>query len=298
MTKAEGLRLRERLFILVQHALPHHGLAALMHRIARSEWRPLKRLLIAVFARHAGVALSEAALPDKEAYPSFNAFFTRALRPDARLLCPEPTALISPADGALSQFGRIAQGRLYQAKGLTYSLAELLGGDTDLAAQLAEGSFVTIYLAPRDYHRVHMPITGTLRRMRLIPGRLFSVNSVSTRLIPRLFPRNERVVSVFETQYGPLAMILVGAFFVGSIETVWCGEITAARRAAVRIWDYDESESPITLARGAEMGRFNLGSTVILLLPAATLSLAPSLRPGAALRLGERLGELRRPRVG
>ncbi|MBK1701731.1 archaetidylserine decarboxylase [Thiococcus pfennigii] len=291
MTTDPSPRWPERLFVLGQRVLPHHRLTALMYRLARSEWPPLRRALIGGFARRFRIDIDEAQVPDPAAYPSFNAFFTRALRPEARPLGPAGT-LLCPADGRLSQHGAITDGRLYQAKGHAFSLGDLLGGDEALAGEFADGSFATVYLSPRDYHRVHMPLAGTLRAMCHVPGRLFSVNDASTRLIPRLFARNERVVSVFDTAVGPLAMILVGAFFVGSIETVWSGQVTPTPRRTLGRWDYRAAQPPVQLARGAEMGRFNMGSTVILVLPAGAVRWAEGLAAGAPLRMGEPLGHL------
>ncbi|AGA90967.1 phosphatidylserine decarboxylase precursor [Thioflavicoccus mobilis 8321] len=294
MTADPSPRWPQRLSVLGQRLLPHHTVAALMYRLARSEWPPIKRALVGGFRRFFDIDLSEAQNPDPTAYPSFNAFFTRALRPEARPLRPD-AALLCPADGRLSQQGPITDGRLYQAKGHDFSLAELLGSDEPLATEFTGGSFATIYLSPRDYHRVHMPLAGTLRVMNHVPGRLFSVNDASTRLIPRLFARNERVISVFDTAIGPLAVILVGAFFVGSIETVWAGQVTPTARHRVGHRDYRETRPPVRLARGAEMGRFNMGSTVILLLPAGAVRWVEGLAPGMVLRMGQPLGRLATP---
>lgn len=289
--------LQQRLLAFTLYLVPHHLLAALMHRLACAEWQPLKALLIHHFARRFAIDLTDAAEQDQAAYPNFNAFFTRALRPDARPLHPDPDALLSPADGTLSEYGRIIAGRLYQAKGHDFALLDLLGGAAPLAAQLADGAFATIYLAPRDYHRVHMPLAGTLRMMRHVPGRLFSVNPASTRLIPGLFARNERVISVFDTAVGPLVVILVGAFFVGSITTVWAGQVCPLRHRDSGAWDCGQDGLTVQLGRGAEMGRFNMGSTVILLLPKGAVSWVSELAPGTRLRVGERIGVLRRASV-
>ena len=279
----------DRLFVGLQYLLPQHLLSALMYRLARVRWRPLSAPLIRVFVRHFRVDMSEALEPDLAAYPSFNAFFTRALRPAARPQPEGPQALACPADGGLSQFGTIEAGRLFQAKGLDYALEDLVVGP-DWARRFVGGSFATIYLSPRDYHRVHMPAAGRLREMIHVPGRLFSVNRATASLVPRLFARNERVVCLFEGEAGPFAVILVGAIFVGGMETVWAGEVTPARGEPPRR-RYDE-DTPTWLARGAEMGRFNMGSTVILLFPPGAVTWAAGLAPGAPLRMGQRLGRL------
>lgn len=274
-----------RLFVGLQYLLPQQALSALVYRLVRLRARPLRLPLIRLFIRGFRVDMQEAEEPDPAAYPTFNAFFTRALRPDARPITAEPGALACPADGRLSQFGSLSEGRLVQAKGRTYSLLDLLGGDADWAERFAGGQFATIYLSPRDYHRVHMPTAGRLVAMRHIPGRLFSVNQVTTALVPRLFSRNERLLCLFEGEAGPFAVILVGAIFVGSMATVWAGQVTPRRP------DRKPAEgSPLTLDRGEEMGRFNMGSTVILLLPAGAYAFAPELRPGDGVRLGQRLG--------
>jgi len=280
----------DRLFVGIQQLLPQHALSAAMYRLARLEWPPLSAPLIRSFAQHFEVDMSEALEPDLAAYPSFNAFFTRALRPGVRPQPADPTALICPADGALSQHGAIAAGRLFQAKGLDYGLTELVG-DPGWAEMFQGGSFATIYLSPRDYHRVHMPAAGRLREMIHVPGHLFSVNRATASLVPGLFARNERVVCLFEGEAGPFALILVGAIFVGGMETVWAGEVTPARGQPPRRY-YDEGEA-IHLARGAEMGRFNLGSTVILLFPPGAVTWTGGLAPGLSLRMGQDLGQLR-----
>jgi phosphatidylserine decarboxylase len=271
--------------------LPQRLMANAMYRLARSQWTPLKNLLIRFVVRRYRVDLQEAMDPEPTRYPSFNAFFTRALKPEVRPVDGEESALVSPADGSVSQAGRIEQGRLLQAKGHDYALEELLGGDRVLAERFAEGSFATIYLSPRDYHRVHMPLAGRLSRMDFVPGELFSVSDATAQLVPRLFARNERVITLFETAVGPVAVILVGAIFVGSIETVWSGEVRERRGTPVR-WVYPADEAP-ELPKGVEMGRFNMGSTVILVLPKDVVQWARRMQPGERLRMGERIGTLR-----
>jgi phosphatidylserine decarboxylase len=284
-----SLRPAERLFVAVQHLLPQHLLSALMYRVARWRWRPFKDALIGWFVRHFRVDMSLAAEPDPRAYATFNAFFTRALRPGVRLLAPDPGALLCPADGALSQIGLIRDGALLQAKGHSYTALDLLGGDAQAAAAFAGGAFATIYLSPRDYHRVHMPVEGVLRAMTQVSGRLFSVNAVTARGVPRLFARNERVICLFDTPVGPMALILVGAIFVGCMETVWAGQVAPPLRGGPR----PDAAGPVRLGRGEEMGRFNMGSTVILLLPPGAVAWDSGLKPGDPLRMGQALGELK-----
>ena len=283
----QPLGIAARVFVTTQYLLPQHLLSALMYRLARWRWRPFKDALIRWFVRHYRVDMSLAAEPDPRCYPSFNAFFTRALRPEGRPLAADPAALLCPADGALSQLGAIQEGRLLQAKGHSYRVLDLLGGDARMADAFAGGSFVTVYLSPRDYHRVHMPLEGVLSAMIHIPGHLFSVNSVTAQAVPSLFARNERVVCLFDTQVGPVAVILVGAIFVGSMETVWAGQVTPPRAGYS-----GPASGPVHLARGAEMGRFNMGSTVILLLPPRAVELDRRLSPGDTLRMGQGLGRL------
>ena len=278
-----------RLFALVMEGLPQHMLSRCVHALARWRWRPWKNALIRGFRRLYQVDTGEAMSSDPAAYEHFNAFFTRALRPDARPSDDTANALLSPVDGAVSQIGAISDGRLIQAKRRDFSLQTLLADDPTLAGLFANGSFATLYLSPRDYHRIHMPCAGELERMLHVPGRLFGVSAPLVRHVPDLFARNERVICHFRTPHGPMAMVLVGAIGVGSIETVWAGEITPPRGARIRNWDY--RERPVTLARGAEMGRFNLGSTVILLLPPdAGLVWREDLGPEMPVRLGQQLG--------
>jgi phosphatidylserine decarboxylase len=278
------------LFSTLLHVLPHHLLGRLVHVVTRSEWPPLKDRLIRKAIAHFKIDLSTAREPNPAAYRSFNAFFTRALRPGARPVDAAPEAVCCPADGEVSEAGAVTDGRLVRAKGWDYTLIELVGGDARLAAELEGGAYATIYLSPRDYHRVHMPLGGRLRRMIHVPGRLYSVNKLTTKTLPRLFARNERVISVFDTDAGPMAVILVGATFVGSMDTVWAGTVTPAHRRAVT-WDHAPA-APVVLERGAEMGRFNMGSTVIVLFGRDAVHWAEPLRPGQAVRMGERIGRI------
>ena len=280
----------ETLFSLPQYILPHHFLSGIMHRLARCENRQWKNAFIKLIVRLYGVNLAEAQEPNPEAYPSFNAFFTRALKPEARPRCTEADALLCPADGAICQIGEITTGRILQAKGKLFDATELLGGDPDRAKPFLNGKFATIYLSPRDYHRLHMPLAGTLREMVHIPGRLFSVNAATANTVPNLFARNERVAAIFDTEAGPMALVLVGAIFVASIETVWHGEVTPPTRAEVKTWIYGE-DAP-SLAKGEEMGRFNMGSTIIVLFGDDAVKWDNALTPGTKVRLNQKLGAL------
>ena len=280
-----------RPYVDLQYLLPHHLLSALMYRIARIRWAPFKNLLIRRIIDLYGVEMSQALEPAPGHYASFNDFFTRALRPDARPLAQAPDAVLCPADGTLSQAGEIRDGRIFQAKGRDYSLLELLGGERQWSERFSGGHFAAVYLSPRDYHRVHMPLAGELKRMLHLPGRLFAVNPTTTRLVPRLFARNERVVCLFESPTGPMAVILVGAIFVGGIDTVWAGTVTPAGRR-IAGWSYGEAGAAVHLERGAEMGRFNMGSTVILLHGPERVQWAESLLPGTKVRMGEQIGRV------
>ena len=268
------------------YVLPHRLLSSLARTLAYSTNPSIKQWLIDTVTRKFGVDLSEAAEPDPRAYPSFNAFFTRALKPGARIADPDPSALLMPADGHISQCGDIVDGRIFQAKGQSYTAAELLG-DAEAARPFADGLFATVYLSPRDYHRVHMPWTGTLRETVHVPGRLFSVGTAAVADVPRLFARNERLVCHFDTEFGPMASVMVGALLVSGVETVWSGvEIPAY---GDRITRKDYRGKGITLERFAEMARFNYGSTVIVLLPKDAAMLDPSLKAEMPVRLGQRL---------
>lgn len=280
-------RLLDRLFVWGQYLLPHHCLSRLIGRLARSEKTWIKQPLIKAFQRRFNISLKEAKIETPEGFPSFNAFFTRALKEGARPIDATENGIASPADGVVSQCGSIDGGRILQAKGCTFTVRELLGGDTTLAEEFTQGEFATVYLSPKDYHRVHMPITGTLREMIYVPGRLFSVNSATAAQVPRLFARNERAVCIFDTHKGPMAVVLVGAMVVAAIETVFAGQITPLTTKVQRI---DYTQQPITLAKGDELGRFLLGSTVILLFPQHQAAWLPTLQAGSALQMGELMG--------
>ncbi|MCB1763349.1 MAG: phosphatidylserine decarboxylase [Gammaproteobacteria bacterium] len=284
--------LSDRLFALLLFLLPHHLLSSLMYALSRSEWLPLKRLLIRSVIRLYRVEMEIAQETDPEKYPSFNAFFTRALKPETRPIASARTAIVAPVDGAVSQAQSIENGMLFQAKGQHYALEELLGGERRWAKRFEQGSFVTIYLSPRDYHRIHMPFAGRLQKMIHVPGRLFSVNNACARVIPRLFSRNERVVNLFETEAGPMAVIMIGAIFVASMDTVWSGCV-APRSRSVTDWVYSgERPDSIALDKGMEMGRFNMGSTVIILFGKDAVRWNPRLQPGATVHMGEEIGTL------
>lgn len=256
---------------------------------ARRRLGPLTRWAIRRFIRRYDVDMREAAEPDPAVYASFNDFFTRALAPGARpLLSVEAADWLCPVDGAISQFGAIAGDQIFQAKGHSYGTAALLAGDAELAARFGNGQFATLYLSPRDYHRIHMPCAGRLQRMIYVPGDLYSVNPATAERVPGLFARNERVVCLFDTRHGPLVLVLVGATIVGSVATSWHGVVNPPRPGRIRHFDY--SGERIMLARGAEMGRFMLGSTVVLLWPNGTLRFNSDWAPGGTVRLGEALG--------
>ena len=277
----------DRLAVLPQYLLPKKLVTQLAGRFASAELDGVTQAAISRFVAHYGVDMSEAAEPDITRYTSFNDFFTRALRAGARPLADAD--YVCPVDGAISQFGAIERDQIFQAKGHHYSTCALLAGDTALAAEFEHGQFATIYLSPKDYHRIHMPCAGRLLRMVYVPGDLFSVNPTTARAVPGLFARNERVVSLFDTARGPFVLVLVGATIVGSMATVWHGVVTPPRPGEIKRWDY--ADKPVELAKGAEMGRFLLGSTVVLLWPKGTLKFNPDWTPGGAVRMGQMMGK-------
>jgi len=279
--------LSDRLFALLQILLPHHFLSRIMLRLTRSRGL-FPRLFTPWFIRHFDIDMSQALEPNWRKYASFNQFFTRELKPDARPL--EDSDLLCPVDGCVSQAGTIKSTRIFQAKGHDYSLSTLLGGESPWTARFTDGEFATLYLSPRDYHRIHMPIEGKLIEVIHVPGRLFSVNPATARTIPGLFARNERVVCIFETAIGPMAMVLVGAIFVASIETVWQGVVTPPAGKNVRRWDYRDKN--IVLKKAQEMGRFNMGSTVILLFGKESMRWDERIQAAAPVRMGQGLGKL------
>ena len=278
------------LAVSLQYLLPKQALTRLAGLFAASRGGAITQWAIRRFVRRYRVNMAEAAQPDPAAYATFNDFFTRALQPGARPLAD--AAFVCPVDGAISQFGRIEGDRIFQAKGHHYSTRALVGGDAQLAAQFNGGDFATIYLSPRDYHRIHMPAAATLRRMVHVPGDLFSVNPATAAGVPGLFARNERLVCVFDMPVGervvPFVLVLVGATIVGSMATTWHGVVNPPRPGEVRTWNYDDA--PVVFQRGDEMGRFLLGSTVVLLWPRDTIAFNPDWAPGNAVRLGEAMG--------
>ncbi|HEY1283649.1 MAG TPA: archaetidylserine decarboxylase [Steroidobacteraceae bacterium] len=293
---SEGPTLKKRLFVGLQHVLPQHFLTSIVYSLTRSRRSGLKNALINRFVRNFHPDMSDAVEPDPLAYGSFNEFFTRPLRADARPVARDAATLVSPVDGTISQIGSLQGNEIIQAKGRTYSLEALLAGPAQWHQRFLGGSFGTLYLAPYNYHRIHMPLTGALVDAWYVPGKLFSVNATTAAGVDRVFARNERVVCLFEN--GPLvfAMVLVGALFVGSMTTVWHGDITPRRpRRPLRL-PVDDLRSPTRLQQGAEMGRFNMGSTVILLLPPGTTTWDPQLRPGDAIRMGQALARISAPR--
>ena len=281
-----------RLFVALQHVLPQHGLSRLVHAATRSRSRWFKDALIAAFVRHFRPDMSDAVLADPHGYESFNAFFTRALRPGTRPLPTAPWILACPVDGTVSEAGRIHDGRLVQAKGRSYTLEALLAGRHDWTQRFADGHFATIYLAPYNYHRIHMTLDGALREAWYVPGRLFSVNQVTAAGVAGLFARNERVVCAFEDARSDHALVMVGALNVGSMDTVWHGEVAPRARRVVTTLAPRRPGAPLMLARGEEMGRFNMGSTVILLFPPGRIEWRQDLCAGRSVRMGEPIGRL------
>jgi phosphatidylserine decarboxylase len=317
MSEIPAPSLRDRLFVAMQHILPQHFLSRIVLRVTRIRFRPIKNLLIRSFVRSFKPKMSEAAQPNPLQYESFNAFFTRALNHGARSIDIDPTLLVSPVDGTVSQIGRLDDSRIIQAKGHEYTLEALLGGAPESplgtsplpagdvtataapvprlqwAQRFKSGNFATLYLAPFNYHRIHMPIAGTLRAAWYVPGDLFSVNAVTAAAVPGLFARNERVVCVFEDGPRAFAMVLVGALFVGSISTVWHGDV-APRSPRTRVdLPLESLRTPLKLNKGAEMGRFNMGSTVILLTSPDMLDWLPRYTAGAVVEVGRMLARLK-----
>ena len=274
------------LFALPQYVLPHHLISRIVLAVTRLRIRWLKNYLIQFVVNRYQVNLDEVENPDFDHYSHFNEFFTRRLKKSARPIAEGENVLCCPVDGAVSQVGDITDDTIFQAKGHDYSAKALLGGYDDIAEKFVNGKFATLYLSPRDYHRIHMPIDATLQHMIYVPGRLYSVNPQTVRCIPGLFSRNERVVTVFETAVGPMAMVLVGAMNVGCIETVWQGVITPPHRQPVHRWVYKDHQE-INLLKGEEMGRFNMGSTVICLFANTELKFDPTFEATAAIRMGQ-----------
>lgn len=273
-----------------QYLLPTHALSRVMHALTRSSSPVMRRWFMRWFVKQFRVDMSLAQAPNLDSYATFNAFFTRALRPETRPVVNSEKAIACPVDGTVSQAEPIRAGRIFQAKGQDYSLLQLLGGKQEWADKFAGGSFATLYLSPRDYHRIHMPLAGKLTAMTHVPGRLFSVNAATARVIPGLFARNERVVTYFDTEAGPMAMVLVGAIFVASIETVWAGEVSPPAGKHVRHWDYQGGDAQ-EFTRGEEMGRFNMGSTVIVLFGRNAVQWVDSINAEAPVQMGQHMAD-------
>ena len=292
MSALDADSVRARLFIALQYLLPHHFISRLAYQLTRSRVPLVKNAFIRSFVSNFHPDMSEAEQPDPLQYESFNAFFTRALRAQARPSDPDPAVLVSPVDGAVSQIGRLDGSWLVQAKGHAYTLESLLAADLSWAARFRGGAFATLYLAPFNYHRVHMPLRGAVRAAWYVPGQLFSVNATTTAGVPGLFARNERVVCVFGHEALTFAVVLVGALLVGSIATVWHGEVTPRAARGCADLPLDASRAALDLEKGAELGRFNMGSTVILLLPPGSSEWLPGLAPGSSVRVGQALARL------
>lgn len=283
----------DKLKIQAQHITPKHALSRLVGSFAAARAGWFTQLFIRWFIKQYKIDMSEAIHEDPRAYKTFNEFFTRYLKPELRpLLADKPELFAHPVDGAVSQLGDIKEGRIFQAKGHDYSLVELLGGDPRDAHPFKNGDFATIYLAPKDYHRIHMPCDGVLRKMIYVPGDLYSVNPLTVANVPNLFARNERVVAIFDSNFGKFALVLVGATIVASIGTAWSDTVTPPRGAKVHSWDYPASgDNAIVLKKGDEMGHFKLGSTIVMAFPEDVIDFADDLEPGTVTRMGTVLGK-------
>lgn len=277
--------------VLPQYILPQHTLSWLMGKFTHSKNKALKDFMISTVIKLYGVNMQEALPNDPKRFHTFNEFFTRALRPRARTVADGAKDIACPADGAVSQVGKIDGSKVFQAKGKTFTVVDLLGGSVERAVPFIDGDFATIYLSPKDYHRLHMPLTGKLKEMVHIPGRLFSVNAATTRFVPGLFARNERVAAIFDTEAGPMALVLVGAIFVSSIETVWHGVVTPPTGKNITSWKYQKKDA-ITLQKGEEMGRFNMGSTIIVLFGKGKAQWSDKLKADALVQMGEMVGKV------
>jgi phosphatidylserine decarboxylase len=280
----------EYLKVLPQYLIPQHTLSRAVYRITRCKWKPLKNFLIKSFVSWFKVDMSLAKQPDGTTYIHFNDFFTRELRPDARPIVGDKNTIISPVDGSISQIGKINSGDIFQAKDRLYDLNALLAGDHEMAENFKDGQFTTLYLSPRDYHRIHMPLDGKLIKMTYAPGKLFAVNNHTVKVVEQLFARNERIISYFETAIGSMAIIMVGAMNVGSMETVWAGEITPTNNRSITITDYKDRQ--IYLKRGDEIGRFNMGSTVIVLFGKDRAHWLPALQLCQLITMGTTIGKI------
>ena len=274
------------------YLLPHHALSRIMHAITRSEIHWWKTIFTRWFVNQFKVDMSLAQEPNLDTYKSFNAFFTRALRSDVRPVVADKHLLACPVDGAISQLGDILDGKIFQAKGRDYTLVELLGNDAEQVKHFEDGSFATIYLSPKDYHRIHIPVDGKLTAMTHIPGRLFSVSPSTARAVPRLFARNERVVAYFDTPIGPFAMVMVGAIFVSSIETVWAGEVTPPMGRKIRHWQYNSANPAHHFNKGDEIARFNMGSTVVMLQGKNSIKWLENMEAAAHVEMGQAIAKV------
>lgn len=283
------MTIQEAFITLPQYVLPHHALSRMMSKLTHCENKVWKNLFIKQVIRHYGVNMNEALEQDINAFKSFNNFFTRELKSGVRPLTTEHNAIACPADGTVSQAGNISEGEIFQAKGKSYTATDLLGGSPERAEPFNNGVFTTIYLSPKDYHRLHMPLTGILREMVHIPGRLFSVNTATTHSVPGLFARNERVAAIFDTDAGPMALVLVGAIFVSSIETVWHGVVTPPSITSVQSWYYQDNAPKLKI--GEEMGRFNMGSTIIVLFGKDKAQWDSEITADKVVKLGEMIGK-------
>ncbi len=281
-----------RLKVFHLFLLPKHLLSSLIYRLTRITWKPIKDLFISSFIRVYNVDMSVAERSDPTQYEHFNEFFTRSLKAGVRPLDSSINSIVSPVDGAVSQVGKITNNQLLQAKGMTITVENLLGGDRSDADFFKNGSFINLYLSPKDYHRIHMPIEGTLKKMSYIPGALFSVSPTATTAIDGLFARNERVINLFNTPFGHMSLIMVGAIFVGSMDTVWAGQITPAKKRLKSVSHFQNKDKPIHLCKGDEMGRFNMGSTVIILFENSAVNWLNSLQPDCPVVLKQMVGKL------
>ncbi|MFD2231492.1 archaetidylserine decarboxylase [Alkalimarinus sediminis] len=282
----------DNLFVLSQYLTPQHTLSRTVGMLADCKQPQIKDAFIKWFIKKYQVNMAEAAKENPSDFPCFNDFFTRELKPGLRPIADGEHQVSCPVDGAISQLGDIKHGQIFQAKGQDYSLIDLLGGNVARAKPFMGGKFATIYLSPKDYHRIHMPLSGTLREMIYVPGKLFSVNPVTAENVPGLFARNERLVAIFDTEFGPMAMVLVGAMIVAAIETVWSGQVAPPARK-LKVTEYPaEPTNPITLNKGDEMGRFKLGSTVVLAFPENMVEFTEELKAGTVVRMGQEFGKL------
>jgi phosphatidylserine decarboxylase len=286
-----GTRFLDYIKILPLYCVPQHGLTAIVYRLTRIEYKPFKNILIKLFIKAFNVDMKQAIWQEPEEYSSFNTFFTRKLNPDARTWNRNKSLILSPVDGAVSQIGSINSEKIIQAKGIDYSLTRLLANDIEAIKTFQDGNFTTLYLSPRDYHRIHMPVNGRLVKTIYVPGDLFPVNTSSVRTVDQLFARNERHISLFETEIGLMAQIMVGAIFVGSMETVFAGQITPSKHREIDIKEFSDEDKSITLDQAEEFGRFNMGSTVILLFEKDRITWEESLKENDPIQVGQVIGK-------